>query len=90
MGRGFDFTVVGVIIIIAYVMHLIGINLFQPGSPLYEVAAGASHFNAQAKADLWFEILTVWMPLLASGGIIAWAVIREYRRQVATAARPLR
>jgi hypothetical protein len=88
--RAFDFVVVGVVMIISVVIHRIGIELFQPGSPLYELAAGAENLNGAARAQLWFEILTIWMPLMAAAGIIAWAVFREYRRQARTAVQPVR
>jgi sterol desaturase/sphingolipid hydroxylase (fatty acid hydroxylase superfamily) len=89
MSRGFDFTVVTVVWIVAVVIHRMGIELFQPGSPLYEIAAnGNSNVNGAQLADLWFQILSIWVPLMAAGGILAWAMIREYRRQTITAARP--
>jgi len=54
---------------------------------LYSVATdGTQNVNGQAHADLWFQILTVWVPLAAIGGIAVWAIVREYRRQVQTAA----
>jgi len=87
--RSFDFVVVGVIGIIASVIHLMAVELFAPNQPLHQLASdGTSVMNGAARADLWFEILSVWMPLIAFGGILAWAMIREYRRQVQTAARP--
>lgn len=85
MSRGFDFVVVGVIYIIAVVVHMMGVELFSPASPLHELASNATHFDSAAKADLWYEILSLWVPLIAAGGISAWAVVREYRRQATTA-----
>lgn len=88
MSRAFDFTVVGVIWVIAVVIHLMSVELFAPGSPLYQLAVdGTETMNGQARADLWYEILAVWVPLGAAGGISAWAFLREYRRQAATAVR---
>lgn len=87
MTRIFDFTVAGVITIIAVVVHLMGIELFAPGTPLYELATdGTGALDGQARADLWYEIISLWIPLLAVAGIWAWAFVREYRRGVATAA----
>lgn len=86
MSRAFDFVVVGVIWIIALVIHLIGIELFAPGTPLFEIAtSGTEVMNGQKRAELWHEIITVWAPLFAAGGISAWAFVREYRRQAVTA-----
>lgn len=89
MSRAFDFVVVGVIWIVALVIHLISVELFAPGSPLYEVAvSGTGTMNGTSRADSWHQILAVWVPLFAIGGISAWAFVREYRRQTATARRP--
>jgi len=89
MSRAFDLTIMTVIVIVSVVIHTIGLELFIPGSPLYELAAnGNASMNGQARADLWSQILVIWVPMLASGGIIAWVFIREFRRQAVTAARP--
>ncbi len=91
MSRAFDFTVVGVIWIVAIVLHLVAVELFAPGSPLYEIATtGTGTMNGTSRADTWHQILAVWMPLFSVGGISAWAFIREYRRQAATARQPVR
>lgn len=88
MSRAFDFVVVSVIWMICLVIHRIAVELFAPDKPLHEIAASATHFNAASKASLWFEILAVWVPLIAGAGILAWALVREYRRQAVTGARP--
>lgn len=85
MSRAFDFTVVGVVWVVAIVVHMIGLNLFAPGTPLYEMAEGATALDGAEKAHLWFQILAIWMPLISGAGITAWAVLREYRRQAVTA-----
>lgn len=91
MSRAFDFVLVGVIYIVAVVVHLMGIQLFGPASPLHQLAtSGTGTMNGAARADTWYEIITIWVPLLAVGGISAWAFIREYRRQAVTAARSVR
>jgi len=91
MSRAFDFTVLGVIYIIAIIIHLMGIELFSPGTPLYNLATdGTQTMNGAERAQLWYEILTVWVPMLAMGGITCWGFIREYRRQAVTAARRVR
>ena len=91
MSRAFDFVVVGVIFVIAVMIHLMGVNLFAPGSPLHTIAStGTETMNGAERADLWHEMLTIWVPLLSVAGISAWAFVREYRRQAATAVRPVR
>lgn len=91
MSRAFDFTVGGVISVISIVIHRMGVELFAPDAPLHSLASdGTNVMNGAARADLWFEILSIWVPILAFGGIWAWALIREYRRQTTTTARPAR
>lgn len=86
MSRAFDFVVMGVIIIISVVIHMMGVELFQPGSPLHEMAStGTSTMNGAERADLWYQMLSLWVPLGASTGILLWGFIREYRRQANTA-----
>ena len=74
----------GVVWIIAFVIHRISLELFAPDQPLYDIAAGATNLNGAARADLWFQILSIWMPLIAVMGIFSWAIIREYKRQVSS------
>lgn len=91
MSRAFDFVVVGVIWTIAIVIHFIAISLFAPDTPLHTLAStGTATMNGAERADLWHEILAVWVPMFACGGISAWAFIREYRRQAVTAVRGVR
>lgn len=88
MSRIFDYAVIAVVTIISTVIHLMAVELFAPESPLHTFASdGTAAVNGAARADLWFQILAIWVPLMAFGGILAWGVIREYRRQVTTAAR---
>lgn len=90
MGRAFDFVVIGIVWIISAIIHLVSIRLMQPGSSLWRIATdGTENVNGTAHATLWFEFLAVYMPVLVAGGIVAWAFVREYRRQTATGARPV-
>jgi len=86
MGRAYDFVVAAVLVIISAVIHLVAVELFAPGNALYQIATdGTSTLNGTARANLWFEFLTVWMPLMVIGTAFVWVTIREYRRQVQTA-----
>ena len=88
MTRAFDFTVMTVIYIVSSVIHLMGVELMAPGTPLYKLGTtGTEVMNGQAWADFTFMAISTWVPLIAVGGITAWALIREYRRQTATAVR---
>jgi hypothetical protein len=88
MTRIFDFTLAGTLIIIASVIHRAAVELFAPESPLHRIASdGTATLNGAARADLWFEILAIWVPILVAGFAGAFILVREYRRQVATATR---
>lgn len=88
MSRAFDFTVAGVIYIIAAIIHRMGTELFAPGSVLYDIATdGTGNVNGTTHAATWFDIITIWAPLLCVGGISAWLIVKEYKRQVQTATR---
>lgn len=86
MSRAFDFTVLTVVYIIAAVIHLMGVELMAPGSPLYSLATdGTATMNGQQLADQWYQIISVWVPMIAVVGMTAYVMIREYRRQATTA-----
>lgn len=87
MTLAYDMVVSGVIVVISILVNRIAIYLFAPGTALHVLASNAAHFNAAARADLWYEILALWVPL---GGIVvalAWPLVRAYRRQAVTVAR---
>jgi hypothetical protein len=89
--RIFRFTVTGVIYIIAAVIHRMAVELFAPESPLHKLASdGTAVLNGAQRADLWFEILSIWVPIMAIGGVTAWMLMAEYRHQTVTAARQRR
>jgi len=87
--RIWRFTVAAVIYIISAVIQRMAIELFAPESPLHKLASdGTAVMNGAQRADLWFEILSIWIPLFAMGGVSLWLLVAEYRRQIATAAQP--
>jgi len=90
MSRIYDYLLVGVITIISTIIHTIAIELFGPDTKLYDLATQATEFGGAAKADLWFQILAIWAPLIATAGIVLWAFVREWRRQSTTARVPSR
>lgn len=85
MSRPFDFTVASVVTIVAVVVHRMGVELLAPGTPLYETATdGTQNVNGPEFADFVWQAVSIWIPLIAVFGILAWAVLREYRRQAVT------
>jgi len=90
MTTAFDFTVATVISIIAIVIHRLSLTLFAPGQVLYSIAADASTLGGSGRAWLWFQIISIWAPLLVTGAIWLWVAVRLYKRQITTAATPAR
>lgn len=88
MSRLYDYALVTVVSLISFVAHTISVELFAPESKLHEIASRADQFNGAEKADLWFEILAIYAPLIVIAGICTWAMFREWRRQTTTATRP--
>lgn len=91
MTRAFDFTLLVVIYVITSIIHLISVELLAPGTPLYETATdGTAALNGQQFADFVFMATTTWIPLMVVVGITAYVMVREYRRQSATAVQQVR
>jgi hypothetical protein len=85
MSRSYDFVVAGVVTLVAFAMHRLMVGMVTPGTALWDVATtGTAVFNGLQNATWWMEIGTVWIPIIGIGGVWAWVLIREYRRQVAT------
>lgn len=85
MSRAYDLVTAGVLMAISVIIHLISVELFKPSGPLYSVATdGTGNMNGTARATLWFEILSVWVPLAVFAAAMLYVLIREYRRQIQT------
>lgn len=86
MSRAFNYVVMLVVYIVSAIIHYMATELFAPGTPLWDVATdGTEVMNGPARAQFWFEILSVWVPIIAVVGITAWAAVKEYRRLSQTA-----
>lgn len=85
MTLAYDFVVSGVITIISVIIHVMAVNLFAPGTALHMVASGATLMDGAARADLWYQILAMWVPLFGLVVAGAWPFVRAYRRQANTA-----
>lgn len=89
MTRVFDYTIVAVIWVIAVVINRLALELLQPGSPLYEIATdGTENVGGPAFAEIVWQAVAIYIPLIAGAGILSWALLREYRRQAVGTRRP--
>lgn len=86
MTLAYDLVIGGVIILVSIIVSFIAGELFAPGTVLHTTASNAVHLNGAERADLWYQILRMWVPM---GGFFvgfAWPLVRAYRRQTVTAA----
>ena len=90
MGFAYDLVVASVVTIIAIVVHFLGVELVAPGTTLWDMTAAYSggELSVMSNISLWFEVLVVYIPLIAIGGVWLWTVVKTYKRQVQTAVRP--
>lgn len=87
MALAYDIARATVLSIIAVLVHLIAVELLAPGGILYGVATdGTAVMNGAARAGLWFQILSVWVPLGVFAFAWLWVFVRMFRRQVTTGA----
>lgn len=85
MTLAYDLVIASVIFLISIIISFIAGELFAPGTALYNAASSATHLNGATRADQWYQILRMWVPM---GGIFtafAWPLVRAYKRQTVTA-----
>lgn len=85
MTLAYDIVVAGILAIVAVIIHVIGVELFAPGTALYQTASQATNLNGAERASFWSEFFVVWLPIAIAGTGPAWVFIRAYRRQAITA-----
>lgn len=86
MSLAYDLVVSAVILMVSLIVSYMAGELFAPGTILHQTASNAVHLNGATRADQWYQILRMWVPM---GGVLvafAWPLIRAYRRQAVTAA----
>ena len=91
MNRPLVFIVMSVTYVISFIIHMTATMLFTPEGALFRIATdGTETLAGPERAQLWFEILSVWVPIIAAVGVTVWALVTEYRRQTTTDARRVR
>lgn len=89
MTLAYDITIGGSITIIMFVIHRVGVELFAPGSQLWETATtGTEVMSGTQHANTLFQVIVVWMPIIFITGIWLYVAIRAWKRQIQTATRP--
>lgn len=86
MSRVHTFLTIFLVLLVAAVIHLAAAALF-PALDDSGVADTSGEFNGDAVRDDIRVSLTVWVPLIMTGGSIVWGLVREYRRQRQTTLR---
>ena len=61
------------------------IELIAPGTQLYQLAAGAEHWNGAEHAQFYYEVVILWSPLIGYFTSLAFPFVRAYRRDLRSA-----
>jgi len=79
MSRMYRYATIGVIWILAMVIHWFGVTLFAPTAPLYGIAAGGvGTFIETGWRDNMYLVFVQIIPMLFSGGSLLWGFAKEY------------
>lgn len=79
MSRLFRFATIGLIWILAFVIHWFGTFLFAPGSETYALAAGGvGTFIETGWRDQMYLVFVQYIPLIFVGGSLLWGFAKEY------------
>lgn len=79
MSRMYRYATIGVIWILAIVIHWFGVTLFAPGTPLYGIGAdGVGTFIEAGWRDNMYLVFVQIIPMLFIGGSLLWGFAKEY------------
>lgn len=84
MSRIYRFVVIFLIMLFAIVEHLLVSAFVDPDMALFDLGQQATAFAGATRTQLWYEIGAIWIPLMAVGIAITWALVMEFRQQRTT------
>lgn len=85
MSRVYRFTVVFIVYLFSAVTHLTASAILSPDQALYQnFANSGSTLPGGEWAQLYYEVGSMWVPMIAVGGITLWLLYMEYRKISAT------
>lgn len=79
MSRMYRFATIGLIWILAMIIHWFGVTLFAPGTDVYALAdPGVGLYIETGWQDRMYKVFVQWIPLLFVGGSLLWGFAKEY------------
>jgi len=84
MSRIQTFLVICLVITVAAVVHTMSVALFPPMQESLDHENGDTFDQNEVMTDIHL-VLSIWVPVIMSGGVIVWGFAREYERQKDTA-----
>jgi hypothetical protein len=88
MTRLYRFATIGLIWILAMVIHWFGATLFAPGTALYGIGEiGVGTFVETGWRDTMYRVFAQYIPLLFVGMSMLWGFAKEYEDAVSTGVR---
>jgi len=84
MSRIQTFLVILLVLVVAAVIHTTAVSVFPSLDDSLDHENGATFNQEQVQEDIYL-VLSIWVPVIMSGGVIVWGFAREYQRQKDTA-----
>lgn len=79
MSRMYRFATIGLIWILAIVIHWFGVTLFAPGTNVYALGnVGVGMYIDANWQDNMYKVFVQFIPLLFVGGSLLWGFAKEY------------
>lgn len=79
MSRMYRFATIGLIWILAMIIHWFGVTLFAPGAMVHGLAdAGVGTYIDSSWQPRMYKVFVQWIPLLFVGGSLLWGFAKEY------------
>lgn len=85
MTRVYRYATIGLIWILAIIIHWFGVTLFAPGTDMYILgASGVGTFIDSAWRDQMYKVFAQYIPMMFIGLSLLWGFAKEYEDAVST------
>lgn len=79
MSRTGRYATIGLIWILAVIIHWFGVTMFAPGTEVYALAdPGVGTFIEEGWREQMYLVFVQYIPLLFVGGSLLWGFAKEY------------
>lgn len=88
MSRAYRYATIGLIWILAMVIHWFGVTLFAPGTDVYALGeVGVGMYVEAGWRDQMYKVFAQYIPLLFVAASMLWGFAKEYEDAVLTGVR---